>query len=86
MDDAGLFGAELDGAAARLQEADDRAQQLQVERQAQLDARTRDTDTLARLEARLVALRDLQAKVKAAASAYLSKGNAAVAKDDWSEF
>ncbi|WP_395812482.1 methyl-accepting chemotaxis protein [Devosia sp.] len=31
-------------------------------------------------------IKSLQAKVKAAASAYLSKGNAAVAKDDWSEF
>jgi len=31
-------------------------------------------------------IRGLQAKVKAAASAYLSKGNTAVAKDDWSEF
>ena len=31
-------------------------------------------------------IKTLQAKVKAAASAYLSKGNAAIAKDDWSEF
>jgi chromosome segregation protein len=57
--------ADLDGAAARLAEADRRVPQLQTERQASLEARTRDNDTLARLEARLTALRDLQATVEA---------------------
>jgi chromosome segregation protein len=56
---------ELDAAAARLADADQRVPQLQAERQASLEARTRDSDNLARLEARLVALRDLQAKVEA---------------------
>ncbi len=39
--------------------------QAQVARQGLLDARTRETDTLARLEARLHALRELQANVEA---------------------
>jgi len=57
--------AELDGATARMQDADDRLPQLQQDRQALLDARTRDADALGRLEARSIALRDLQAKVEA---------------------
>ncbi len=57
--------AEHEAASARLAQADERVPQLQAERQALLEARTRDSDLLARLEARLLALRDLQAKVEA---------------------
>jgi chromosome segregation protein len=63
--DVARLQADLDAAAARLADADQRVPQLQAERQASQEARTRDSDTLARLEARLVALRDLQAKVEA---------------------
>lgn len=55
----------FEAASARLQETDDSVPRLQAERSAQLEARTRETDTLARLEARLAALRDLQANVEA---------------------
>jgi len=56
---------DLAGTTARLQQADQRVPLLQTERQTLLETRTRDSDALARLEARLLALRDLQAKVEA---------------------
>jgi chromosome segregation protein len=56
---------EFEAASARLQQADASVPQLQAERSAQLEARTRENDRLARLEARLGALRDLQASVEA---------------------
>ncbi|MCU0939210.1 MAG: chromosome segregation protein SMC, partial [Burkholderiaceae bacterium] len=63
--DVARLQADLDAAAARLADVDQRVPQLQAERQASQEARTRDSDTLARLEARLAALRELQAKVEA---------------------
>ncbi|MDZ7653357.1 MAG: chromosome segregation protein SMC [Burkholderiaceae bacterium] len=63
--DVARLQVDLDAAGARLADADQRVPQLQAERQASLEARTRDSDTRARLEARLAALRDLQAKVEA---------------------
>ncbi|MCU0951421.1 MAG: AAA family ATPase, partial [Burkholderiaceae bacterium] len=63
--DVERLGGELEAASARLADADARVPQLSTERQQLLDARTRDNDALARLEARLHALRDLQAKVEA---------------------
>jgi len=63
--DAQRFEGELAACSERLQAADAAVTRLQGERQAQLDARTRDGDALARLEARLHALRELQANVEA---------------------
>ncbi len=57
--------AEVEQASARLAEAETRAPQLQAERQACHDARAREGERLAQLEARLAALRDLQARVEA---------------------
>jgi chromosome segregation protein len=57
--------AEFEASSARLVQADERVPQCQTERQSLLEARTCDSDLLARLEARLMALRDLQAKVEA---------------------
>ena len=56
---------DLEAVSARLADADERVPQLQSERQQLQEARTRDSDALARLEARLIALKDLQAKVEA---------------------
>ncbi len=63
--DAQRMEAELAAGTQRLQAAEAAVARLQGERQAQLDARTRETETLARLDARLTALRDLQANVEA---------------------
>jgi chromosome segregation protein len=63
--DAHRMEAELAASTQRLQAAESAVTRLQGERQAQLDARTRESDTLARLAARLAALRDLQANVEA---------------------
>ena len=61
--------AELDGelaAAGRQQDdAQERLARAQGDRQGLIEARTRETETLARLEARLHALRELQANVEA---------------------
>ncbi|HXF44790.1 MAG TPA: AAA family ATPase, partial [Burkholderiaceae bacterium] len=57
--------SEIAAAAARLQENEAAAAQLQAARQAALEARTRETDALARIEARCAALRELQANVEA---------------------
>ena len=57
--------AELTGANQRLEAARAALAKAQADRQGLLEARTRETDTLARLEARLHALRELQANVEA---------------------
>jgi chromosome segregation protein len=57
--------AELEAAQQRLASAESRIAPLQAERQQLLEARTKATDTLAHLEARLHAAQDLQAKVEA---------------------
>ena len=56
---------ELEVARARLTQTDESIPRLQAERSGQQEARTCETDTLARLQARLAALRDLQANVEA---------------------
>jgi chromosome segregation protein len=63
--DTQRFEVELAACSQRLQAADAAVTRLQGERQAQLDARTHESDALARLEARLHALRELQANVEA---------------------
>ncbi len=57
--------AELAAAGQRLDAAQAQLAKAQGERQGLLEARSRETDTLARLEARLGALRELQANVEA---------------------
>jgi chromosome segregation protein len=57
--------AELAALEARRQQVQAGQEQRQQQRQETLDARTREADTLARLEARQVALRELQANVEA---------------------
>jgi chromosome segregation protein len=57
--------AELAALEARRQQAQAGQEQRQRQRQETLDARTREADTLARLEARQLALRELQANVEA---------------------
>ncbi|HEU0200654.1 MAG TPA: chromosome segregation protein SMC [Burkholderiaceae bacterium] len=59
------FEAELAASQEKLLTVERQLAELQHERQAQLEARTREADTLARLEARHTALRDLQANVEA---------------------
>ncbi|MFN8735444.1 MAG: chromosome segregation protein SMC, partial [Betaproteobacteria bacterium] len=56
---------ELEVAGARLAQTDESIPRLQAERSGQQEARTRESDALARLQARLAALRDLQANVEA---------------------
>jgi chromosome segregation protein len=56
---------ELAAASGRQDTAHAQVAQAQGERQGLIDARTRETDAMARLEARLAALRDLQARVEA---------------------
>ena len=56
---------ELAASGGRLHAAEASVVKLQGERHALLDARTRENDALARLEARLHAQRDLQARVEA---------------------
>jgi chromosome segregation protein len=56
---------QLAASEARKQAVDARVAELQHARQAALDARTRETDALARIEARQSALRELQANVEA---------------------
>jgi chromosome segregation protein len=56
---------ELTAASQRQEAAQAQLAKAQVERQGLLEARTRETDALARLEARLHALRELQANVEA---------------------
>ncbi len=63
--DAQRLEADLASSTQRQQAAEAAVAKLQGERQAQLEARTRETDMLARLEARLGALRELQANVEA---------------------
>jgi len=57
--------AELEATTQRLQRAEQQLAQAQGERQGLLDARTRETEALAKLEARLHALQELQANVEA---------------------
>ncbi len=57
--------AELAASAQRLAQAEGALAQAHGERQGLLDARTRETDALAKLEARLHALQELQANVEA---------------------
>jgi chromosome segregation protein len=64
-DDARRIEAELGAAVADHEAAQAQAATAQGQRQGLLDARTRETDTMARLEARLHALRELQANVEA---------------------
>jgi chromosome segregation protein len=63
--DAARVEGELAAVTERQRAAHAQLAQAQGERQGLLDARTRETDTLARLEARLQALRELQASVEA---------------------
>jgi chromosome segregation protein len=56
---------QLAASEGRKQAADARVAELQAARHAALEARTRETDALARLEARQSALRELQANVEA---------------------
>jgi chromosome segregation protein len=56
---------ELAAGAERQQQLQTQAQQWQADRQQQADARTRENEAAARLEARLHALRELQANVQA---------------------
>jgi len=56
---------ELAASGERQQEAQGRLVNAQAQRHELLEARTRETETLARLEARLQALRELQANVEA---------------------
>jgi chromosome segregation protein len=63
--DAQKLRGQLSGGETRKQAADIRVTELQHARQTALDARTRETDALARLEARQAALRELQANVEA---------------------
>jgi chromosome segregation protein len=55
----------LEASEGNKRAADGRVTQLQQARQSALEARTRETDALARLEARQAALRELQANVEA---------------------
>ncbi len=57
--------AELEATTQRLQRAEQQLAQAQGERQGLLEARTRETEALAKLEARLHALQELQANVEA---------------------
>jgi len=57
--------SELEATTQRLQRAEQQLAQAQGERQGLLDARTRETEALAKLEARLHALQELQANVEA---------------------
>ncbi len=63
--EAARLESEIAAAAERQQQLEAQRTQLQAERQQQLEARTRETDTASRLEARLHALRELQANVEA---------------------
>ena len=63
--EAGRLEADLAAAVQRQEAAREQLTQAQTERQGLLDARTRESDTLARLDARLHALRELQANVEA---------------------
>jgi len=63
--DAQRMESELAGSNERLQSAEAAVAKLQGERQSMLDTRTRENDALARLEARLHALREMQANVEA---------------------
>jgi chromosome segregation protein len=56
---------DVDGAATRRLEREQRVLRLEADRTAQGEARTRESEALARLEARLHALRELQSNVEA---------------------
>jgi len=63
--DVARLDQELALVAGRAALAESNASELQAKRQSQVDARTRESETLARLQARQTALRDLQANVEA---------------------
>ncbi|MGE5337426.1 MAG: chromosome segregation protein SMC [Gemmatimonadota bacterium] len=63
--DAQRLESDLAASLQRLQESEATHARLQLERQTHLDARSKESDVLARLEARLHALRELQANVEA---------------------
>jgi chromosome segregation protein len=63
--DAARLEGEIAAAAERQQQLETQRGQLQSERQQQLESRTRETDISSRLEARLQALREMQANVEA---------------------
>jgi chromosome segregation protein len=63
--DIARLETELAASAQRLQQAETQLAQAQSERQGLLETRTRETEALAKLEARLHALQELQTKVEA---------------------